>query len=348
MRLRSIPACTGQPTPSCGATGFTAVYPRVYGAAYLKVSGISRRRGLSPRVRGSRKNGWCRCVGRRSIPACTGQPQPEAGRTLRGQVYPRVYGAAVRSSPMMSSKCGLSPRVRGSPHRWTPVRPMPGSIPACTGQPPTRTISVPMSGVYPRVYGAARSICWGIGLRTGLSPRVRGSHIARVGQVVDARSIPACTGQPAPAHCRCPPPGVYPRVYGAAIREGIAGYTRKGLSPRVRGSRREQAKATIQERSIPACTGQPASLILLSGVGSVYPRVYGAAAVILSSPAAYGGLSPRVRGSRQRSSTGRCSLRSIPACTGQPVALGWGFSQPRVYPRVYGAASPHGSRPIEL
>ena len=75
LRMRSIPACTGEPKfhdlllmrPPC-ATGLS---PRVRGNHYQ-------------RRRGSRKV--------RSIPACTGEPEPAPLLTGIFAVYPRVYG----------------------------------------------------------------------------------------------------------------------------------------------------------------------------------------------------------------------------------------------------------------
>ena len=76
------------------------------------------------------------------------------------------------------------------------VRSNNGSIPACTGEPREWLAVFKDTGVYPRVYGGTQ----GGGLELidtpGLSPRVRGNPHRRPAGGTDARSIPACTGEP--------------------------------------------------------------------------------------------------------------------------------------------------------
>ena len=213
---RSIPACTGQPAILIVSNELDQVYPRVYGAATPDSSSPNSPPGLSPRVRGSplQMPAGPRCS--RSIPACTGQPcyrQPINGKA---QVYPRVYGAAYRKGLEIVECHGLSPRVRGSPVWNASAGTGDGSIPACTGQPIQRCLSLLTSRVYPRVYGAARSLPRNVAMPRGLSPRVRGSHLLIVVVREWKRSIPACTGQPIGGVSRASSGKVYPRVYGAA------------------------------------------------------------------------------------------------------------------------------------
>ena len=73
-RLRSIPACTGEPAacrptpPCCG------VYPRVYGGTLFPDVLIHDLVGLSPRVWGNQPYTPAVLSGSGSIPACTGEP----------------------------------------------------------------------------------------------------------------------------------------------------------------------------------------------------------------------------------------------------------------------------------
>ena len=80
----------------------------------------------------------------------------------------------------------------------------------------------------------------------GLSPRVRGSRLARTRCVESSGSIPACAGEPRLAPTFRHIFTVYPRVCGGAV----SGRTRKvnlaGLSPRVRGS--PQLSELVTER----------------------------------------------------------------------------------------------------
>ena len=89
---RSIPACAGEPPPTCETPRSPEVYPRVCGGTSMMTE-ISRcERGLSPRVRGNHGNHTCPSGASGSIPACAGEPRL-GGRGAAGRrVYPRVCG----------------------------------------------------------------------------------------------------------------------------------------------------------------------------------------------------------------------------------------------------------------
>ena len=96
-------------------------------------------------------------------------------------------------------------------------------------------------------------------------------------------------------------------------------------------------------RSIPACAGEPFSLLIESRFKAVYPRVCGGTcpeAVIRSNRM---GLSPRVRGNPGLVRAGINNVGSIPACAGEPSQPKCRKSGQRVYPRVCGGtANPLG------
>ena len=111
--------------------------------------------------------------------------------------------------------------------------------------------------VYPRVYGGTVKRQARTGASGGLSPRVRGNHIAARTVSKDARSIPACTGEPylqAYAKRRA---AVYPRVYGGTAYVTVTTAADWGLSPRVRGNPTQAVLDASESGSIPACTGEP-------------------------------------------------------------------------------------------
>ena len=54
VRVGSIPACTGKPSPTCGSASWRRVYPRMYGETSRSSSVGSCPSGLSPHVRGNR------------------------------------------------------------------------------------------------------------------------------------------------------------------------------------------------------------------------------------------------------------------------------------------------------
>ena len=94
--------------------------------------------------------------------------------------------------------------------------------------------------------------------------------------------------------------------------------SREGLSPRVRGNPGDRHGRAFTGRSIPACAGEP---YVVAGVGyqaMVYPRVCGGTARRTRSTHSLIGLSPRVRGNHTDAPDSVFSIRSIPACAGEP------------------------------
>ena len=131
----------------------------------------------------------------------------------------------------------------------------------------------------------------------GLSPRVRGNH--RHGDVVTLRLL-------------------------------------SGLSPRVRGNPCYAVGSGPMTGSIPACTGEPGSRLTWRIPRRVYPRVYGGTLPYHHPHRKVHGLSPRVRGNRYGLACILSTVRSIPACTGEPDKLPIIGRMLVVYPRVYG------------
>ena len=228
---------------------------------------------LSPRVRGNHSTVLATCDGRRSIPACAGEPGSAATAFVLLRVYPRVCGGTQWTTAIASRINGLSPRVRGNPSLTigafrTPIKP---------------------EGLSPRVRGNSRMIGQCSLTILGLSPRVRGNPISQPmthGLFVHIRSIPACAGEPILSricHGAKPFRSVYPRVCGGtpSTAQTHAGHSgsipacageppsmlpprplnepRLGLSPRVRGNHCRPVEVPLYQarRSIPACAGEP-------------------------------------------------------------------------------------------
>ena len=156
-------------------------------------------------------------------------------------------------------------------------------------------------------------------LAAGLSPRVRGNR-----------------------H-RLPPDAfyakVYPRVCGGtdAAVKSVAGLM--GLSPRVRGNLERRLGQGRQQRSIPACAGEPHCDTYQPTFNAVYPRVCGGTGTACCKSGAGAGLSPRVRGNLHGLITNGNAYRSIPACAGEPPGRCYTRPGRWVYPRVCGGTS---------
>ena len=284
------------------------------------------RAGLSPRVRGNRLPIPVSYVERRSIPACAGEPAPHQATPSGYKVYPRVCGGTSTILADSSTRCGLSPRVRGNPHRSPSPRSAGGSIPACAGEPSASAPKASQIEVYPRVWRG--------------NPRLRP-------QVPWLRgSIPACAGEPTtPAPCPCPSP-VYPRVCGGTRRHQPYTTRSTGLSPRVRGNREHEPRRQLRHRSIPACAGEPGDATHRGTRQAVYPRVCGGTWTVTIDGAPQTGLSPSVRGNRPGPRPGRQTCGSIPACAGEPSTRSASSPTSTVYPRVCGGTSTSISTPL--
>ena len=211
---RSIPACAGEPSSGRRRVGKRAVYPRVCGGTGTFGTAAMWSIGLSPRVRGNLAILTCCRGGRRSIPACAGEPFSPRVSPGPSRVYPRVCGGTWSTSQRRRPDSGLSPRVRGNPPHTPRGRPCPGSIPACAGEPHDDECGNGRNRVYPRVCGGTPVAIPEAGHVQGLSPRVRGNPL-RLGLIVVVdRSIPACAGEPPASQSDTRPDRVYPRVCG--------------------------------------------------------------------------------------------------------------------------------------
>ena len=212
----------------------------------------------------------------------------------------------------MAVSRGLSPRVRGNLGTNPGSAGLRRSIPACAGEPVAADTSRRAARVYPRVCGGTSLPHWKRWPAKGLSPRVRG-NLSDAGRNGEAqRSIPACAGEPMAAPPVGPPPsgmGSIPACAGEPDELGIGGGGRRvyprvcggtgylpplpsigrGLSPRVRGNPPARLNRSWRAWSIPACAGEPAAGVnvtgIWEGIQQVYPRVCGGTAPFAGSKA---------------------------------------------------------------
>ena len=259
-----------------------------------------------------------RALGARSIPACTGKPDPVRLESPRCWVYPRMYGETDEVLDGAVAGAGLSPHVRGNRSRPADGRGWAGSIPACTGKPLGGPPGGHDGGVYPRMYGKTSRSSGRSLIIMGLSPHVRGNRGGFRGREGVGGSIPACTGKPASSQVGRLASTVYPRMYGETDRGRDWRPCVQGLSPHVRGNPAEGDRPERRHGSIPACTGKPGDCAAIASGCGVYPRMYGETAEGAHRAVRAPGLSPHVRGNPHRSSVVRHRAGSIPACTGKP------------------------------
>ena len=112
------------------------------------------------------------------------------------EVYPRLCGGTGGRRKVDGLGRGLSPPVRGNRARVSSTRTAMGSIPACAGEPPIARDNAAGARVYPRLCGGTPAP-WQPRLQApGLSPPVRGNRVSQAEFLRQARSIPACAGEP--------------------------------------------------------------------------------------------------------------------------------------------------------
>jgi len=172
--------------------------------------------------------------------------------------------------------------------------------------------------VYPRACGGTDTASLAEAARQGLSPRLRGNHLAAGLFPRRAGSIPAPAGEPAWLVRRRAAAGVYPRACGGTSLGFRVPSNPSGLSPRLRGNRFDRLGSAHYAGSIPAPAGEPPLLRPRFYGRRVYPRACGGTGPARVIMAGWWGLSPRLRGNHQSAPFPCLYRRSIPAPAGEP------------------------------
>ena len=195
---------------------------------------------------------------------------------------------------------------------------------------------MPRMEVYPRECGGTLRIPKLADRASGLSPRVRGNRNRHRSRACSRRSIPASAGEPPFGTPPCPPRRVYPRECGGTQWPILRPTTSQGLSPRVRGNLLARVAGPAGAGSILASAGEPPSISRGCRSPRVYPRECGGTTCRVPVMRWISGLSPRVRGNRDRVVRTVPRLGSIPASAGEPTWRRSRSTDARVYPRECG------------
>ena len=170
-------------------------------------------------------------------------------------VHPRVCGEHVVVGVHDFRHDGSSPRLRGT------LRPKQRRsrdsrfIPASAGNTLLPLSPFWLIPVHPRVCGEH-----GVAAQTmldafGSSPRLRGTHKARLPFSLHSRFIPASAGNTVIQRQRMQESPVHPRVCGEHSGSGPFNAPVYGSSPRLRGTRRPYPVWQVRQRFIPASAG---------------------------------------------------------------------------------------------
>ena len=214
-------------------------------------------------------------------------------------VHPRAGGERIRPDPHVLLITGSSPRGRGTrrdhllnvgPSRFIPAR---------AGNAQEFDDRAEAWAVHPRAggergFGVARSV-----VRSGSSPRGRGTHDHAALAGHGPRFIPARAGNASAPSSVGRPATVHPRA-GGERKAGRAGARlRAGSSPRGRGTRVAGRVWRGVERFIPARAGNALANSRWPFGRAVHPRAGGERSMIFTKLPAFAGSSPRGRGTHR-------------------------------------------------
>ena len=153
--------------------------------------------GSSPRVRGTRAAPGSHLDENRFIPAGAGNTPTRIGLVNPNSVHPRGCGEHSRVISRPMPICGSSPRVRGTRKLLEYTRSSSRFIPAGAGNTDAQRLADTLWTVHPRGCGE-HCLGWiDESVKSGSSPRVRGTPAPSVFVSVDTRFIPAGAGNTA-------------------------------------------------------------------------------------------------------------------------------------------------------
>jgi len=295
--------------------------------------------GRSPRARGSPPGDGDRLIRAGPIPASAGKPSPSPRAPSTRRADPRERGEAWTVSAADGTVTGRSPRARGSQLVRRDAGRGDGPIPASAGKPPPHGGTRRARRADPRERGEAERGQRRRRGELGRSPRARGSHRLRQGELRRDGPIPASAGKPPATSVGSAIPRADPRERGEAVPLGIGPRSFTGRSPRARGSPPVIEKEKAPCRPIPASAGKPGGGSGCPARRGADPRERGEARRPARLSGAPPGRSPRARGSPARRLSVLQGAGPIPASAGKPRPRRATSRATRADPRERGEAA---------
>ena len=272
---RFIPAYAGNARPQWPRCCRRAVHPRVCGERPSAAYRARGQCGSSPRMRGTLRNYRPSRPSVRFIPAYAGNASELPTKPSLRPVHPRVCGERVLPAATFEFHRGSSPRMRGTHNRRFSGATVCRFIPAYAGNAQPANGEIISAPVHPRVCGERDQPMTEPELRSGSSPRMRGTLNMPVYQSGHHRFIPAYAGNaPHPVAIACIAP-VHPRVCGERRSKTVGMIFMSGSSPRMRGTQQIAVFALESGRFIPAYAGNALEPGFYNPYRSVHPRVCG-------------------------------------------------------------------------
>ncbi len=169
---------------------------------------------------------------------------------------------------------------------------------------------------HPRACGEHATITTTSSIESGSSPRLRGTHAARLRNAVVRRIIPALAGNTIPAGSRNSNRRDHPRACGEHSTPPMSATLSTGSSPRLRGTPAAVWFYPVRRGIIPALAGNTDGACAQCGMVRDHPRACGEHSKGKDKAKPVVGSSPRLRGTRRRHALGHRIAGIIPALAG--------------------------------
>ncbi len=237
-------------------------------------------------------------AGLRFIPAPAGNTAGSRSAAAPIPVHPRACGEHGCSLDDPKSVTGSSPRLRGTRLRRDRAHHRLRFIPAPAGNTPGQAFGRRARPVHPRACGEHPAEVVVMIDSVGSSPRLRGTRVRVIGDVVSDRFIPAPAGNTSSGATQILRRSVHPRACGEHSIPASTTWAAIGSSPRLRGTRASRRSSGPGARFIPAPAGNTRHQARNKSQMSVHPRACGehSDSRLPISPTL--GSSPRLRGTR--------------------------------------------------
>ena len=296
LRERCIPAHAGNGAGRGRQRAVCSVHPGACGERVAVAVDGAIHAGASPRMRGTEGNGSL--------------------RAFAAAVHPRACGERVRQRGELHLNAGASPRMRGTEGFPRPVLDESRCIPAHAGNGPSAPMTTTATAVHPRACGERLMLICAAMLRTGASPRMRGTGGGHDHYRPRGRCIPAHAGNGTVRRCPWYRSTVHPRACGERSIATALSMISCGASPRMRGTGATGRWAPCWRRCIPAHAGNGDFQDRQWCARSVHPRACGERRSWKSNHWRSVGASPRMRGTTDPARPALRRARCIPAHAG--------------------------------
>ena len=246
-----------------------------------------------------------------------------AGNTTRCQScppvirdHPRVCGEHQLKANILNTYPGSSPRMRGTLVMCMKCGMLLGIIPAYAGNTSSCSPPHPCGRDHPRVCGEHYAKATENKVRSGSSPRMRGTRMSVTFSALYCGIIPAYAGNTGFLWETMWLDGDHPRVCGEHICANSTVIHSAGSSPRMRGTPNESIGVIPKIGIIPAYAGNTKLTFSRLCATRDHPRVCGEHIFLVSAFILFRGSSPRMRGTHVPNTIIQVLAGIIPAYAG--------------------------------